>query len=162
MLFPLKDYKYKLPTYSDQGGFGYIRKYDIHTGIDLYCSENDEVYAMEDGNIINIEKFTGAWADSPWWNDTEAILIESKSGVILYGEIEVDDNIRNKKTVSKGELLGRIKPVLKKDKGIVPVNMLHLELYKKSTKKSVWWKLNEKRPNNLLDISIFMRVYFDN
>ena len=77
-------------------------------------------------------------------------------------EINEEGNIRNKKTVSKGELLGRIKPVLKKDKGIVPVNMLHLELYKKSTKKSVWWKLNEKRPNNLLDISIFMRVYFDN
>jgi hypothetical protein len=162
MIFPLKNYKHKLPTYIDQGGFGYIRKHDIHTGIDLYCSENDEVYAMEDGVIVNVEKFTGEWAGSPWWNNTEAILIEGKSGMILYGEIEVSDEIRYSKNVFKGDLLGKVNTVLKKDKGIYSPNMLHLEFYKKGTKESVWWLLNEQRPNNLLDISMLLRVYFEN
>jgi hypothetical protein len=159
MRFPLDNYLYKLPTPDEGGGFGHVRKYDIHTGVDLYCEENDFVYAMEDGNIVNIEKFTGEWAGSPWWNDTEAILIEGESGVILYGEIIVNDEIRNKNIIKEGELLGRIKTVLKKDKGKNPPNMLHIELYKKGTTESVWWKLNSQKPENLLDITNLLKKF---
>lgn len=152
MYFPLKNYKYKLPTTGDVGSFGYVRKYDIHTGVDLYCEENDAVYAIEDGEIVNIEKFTGEWCGSSWWNNTEAILISGNSGVILYGEIIIDESIRYKKEIKEGDLLGHITPVLKKDKGIVPMNMLHIELYTEGTTESVWWKLGEKKPNNLLNV----------
>lgn len=157
-MFPLKNYKFELPTHNDVGGFGFIRKFDIHTGVDLYCSENDEVFAIEDGYLVNIENFTGEWAGSPWWNNTEAILIEGKSGVILYGEITVEDEIRTKKSIKKGDLLGKIKTVLKKDKGLVPPNMLHIELYKAGTKESVWWNLNSEKPENLLNITDLLKI----
>ncbi len=160
MRFPLGNYHHKLPTSEEAGSFGYVRKFDIHTGVDLYCEEGDGVYAMEDGEILNIENFTGKWAGSPWWNDTEAILIEGESGVILYGELIVYDNIRNKKIVKEGDLLGIIKPVLKKDKGVVPsINMLHIELYKKNTIESVWWKLDSQKPENLLDITFILKKF---
>ena len=158
MRFPLNNYKYDLPNYNDVGGFGFKRKFDIHTGIDLYCEEYDPVYAIEDGIIINIEKFTGSEAGSPWWNNTEAILIEGESGVLLYGEIEVDSDIRFKKEVKEGELLGLIKKVLIKDKGLLPPNMLHIELYKHGTKESVWWYLNDEKPENLLDVYLLLKT----
>jgi hypothetical protein len=47
MTFPLKNYKYEIPTGNHFGAFGTTRKFDIHTGVDLYCNEGDEVFAME-------------------------------------------------------------------------------------------------------------------
>ena len=75
MKTPLK--KFTVPNYDSnkQGMFGATRKYDIHTGIDLYCEENDRVYSEVDGVVHKIHPFTGAIANSPWWNDTYAIMI---------------------------------------------------------------------------------------
>lgn len=153
MRFPLNNYKFEIPAENDPGGFGYIRKYDIHTGVDLYCENLDRVYAMEDGDVVAVEKFTGKWAGSPWWNNTEAVLIEGKSGVILYGEI-IYLYTENTKRFKEGDLIGVVKQVLKKDKGKNPLSMLHMELYKHGTKESVIWGHNdEDKPSNLLDIT---------
>ena len=111
----------------------------------------------ENGIVVNVEKFTGEWAGSPWWNNTESILIEGVSGVICYGEIEVSSTVRNRKYVFAGEILGRVIPVLKKDKGKNPMNMLHIELYKKGTKESVVWNLDEDKPDNLLDVTDILK-----
>ena len=62
---PLK--KYNLPNYLSQNYFGAKRKYDYHTGVDLFCEENEEVYSIYDGIIINVIEFTG-FSESPWWN----------------------------------------------------------------------------------------------
>ena len=52
-MFPLKRYNHKIPTpYQDPGGFGTKRKYDVHTGVDLYCEDGDDVYSIEDG-VVN-------------------------------------------------------------------------------------------------------------
>lgn len=61
MQFPIKD-KFSLPT--SEGVFGAKRKFDMHTGIDLYCTEQTPVYAIEDGIVIGVENFTGPNADS--------------------------------------------------------------------------------------------------
>ncbi len=162
MRFPFNTYEYVLPTHTEVGGFGYVRKYDIHTGVDLYCNEGQEVYAMESGLIVNIEKFTGEWAGSPWWNATESILIEGKSGVILYGELIVDDAVRNLLFVNEGTLLGRITPVLKTYKGITPCNMLHMELYTPGTRNSIVWNHNEQQASNLQDITPYLAYSLNN
>jgi murein DD-endopeptidase MepM/ murein hydrolase activator NlpD len=143
-MLPLK--QFQLPD--EQGQFGAVRKHDIHTGIDLYCEEGSEVFAIEDGIVISIENFTGEKAGSPWWSDTKAVLIESYSGVICYGEVEPLVNYGH--LIKAGELVGRVKRVLKQDKGR-PTSMLHLELYKHGTTKTVWWHLNENKPDELLD-----------
>jgi hypothetical protein len=157
MQFPFDSYHYQLPTHADQGGFGFVRKYDIHTGVDLYCNEGQEVYAMESGRIVNIEKFTGEWAGSPWWNATESILIEGKTGVILYGELIVNNNVRNLLFVDKGTLLGRITPVLKTYKGVTPINMLHMELYTHGVRNSIVWNHNTQQVSNLQDITPYLK-----
>ena len=85
-MFPLKNYNYEIPTICP-GSFGYKRKFDIHTGVDLYCNKGDQVFAIEDGEVVAIEWFTGEKVDMPWWNNTQAVAIKGKSGVINYGEI---------------------------------------------------------------------------
>jgi hypothetical protein len=112
------------------------------------------VFAVEDGEVISVENFTGPNADagregpSPWWNDTQAVLVKGKSGVVLYGELyphlEAGDRIM------AGTRVGFARTVIKKDKG-KPMCMLHLELYKPHTVESVWWPLGTEQPDNLLD-----------
>lgn len=141
-----------LPKEGDPGAFGAVRKHDIHTGVDIYCDADATVYAIERGVVVSVEMFTGQHADSPWWNDTWAILIRGDSGnVVCYGELEPANWIKEGCHVNHGELIGKIIPVLKKDKGVTPVNMLHFELYKPGTTKTVWWHHGDDRPEDLLD-----------
>jgi len=151
-MFPLKKYKYSIPIGDDLGAFGVCRKFDIHTGVDLYCEEGDEVFAIEDGEIISIKYFTGPSINMPWWNDTFAVGIKGKSGIINYGEIQPNPFLNVGDIIKQGELIGNVIPVLKKDKGKVPsINMLHLELYSEYDGDWIVWQLNTPQPPNLLN-----------
>jgi murein DD-endopeptidase MepM/ murein hydrolase activator NlpD len=150
MMFPIKNYKYEIPTGNALGAFGVIRKFDVHTGVDLYCQQGDEVVAMEDGIVVAVGFFTGPKVDMPWWNDTEAVAIKGKSGTINYGEVRAHVEVGD--IIKEGDLLGWVIPVLKKDKGKVPsINMLHLELYTEYDGEWAVWELNAFHPINLLD-----------
>jgi murein DD-endopeptidase MepM/ murein hydrolase activator NlpD len=152
MRFPLKQYNYEIPTGDHFGAFGTTRKFDMHTGVDMYCKEGDEVVAMEDGEVIAIEWFTGEPVDMPWWNDTKAIAIKGKSGTINYGEVLPHEDLKVGDKVTEGQLLGWVTPVLKKDKGKVPsTSMLHLELYTEYNGDWVLWEVGAPQPSNLLD-----------
>lgn len=136
----------------DVGMFGVKRKYDYHTGIDLYCELMTEVKAVEDGIVINIEDFTGPNANSPWWNSTQAILIEGASGVVVYGELE--PLVDKLEYVKGNQIIGLITtPVLKRFKNR-PTVMLHLELMKHGSTNTIIW-LNEK-PDTLLDPTSYL------
>lgn len=139
---------------SHAGMFAAIRKFDIHCGQDLYCNPNQVVIAVEPGEVVAIEEFTGEHANppSPWWNNTKAILVEGPSGVVVYGELKPLDSIKIGKKISQGQNLGHIVTVLKEDKG-TPMAMLHIELYKPGTRETVVWNLGEPQPDNLLDVS---------
>lgn len=141
---PLK----KINPISKEGDFGAIRKFDIHTGIDLYCNQNDDVYSIEDGTVIKVKPFTGKQAGSPWWNETEYVGILSKSGYIIYGEVK--SCVKEGAKVTAGQKIGQVETVLKKDKGR-PMNMLHLELYSKVVNDPYIWNLNEEKKPELLD-----------
>lgn len=147
----LKNYSLtmEIPMLPHPGAFGKIRKNHIHEGIDLYCEENEPVYAMESGLVVSITSFTGEIAGSPWWNDTWSIMIEGYSGVINYGEIEVDKEINIGQEIREGQLIGKVLRVLKSDKGR-PLSMLHLELYEKGVLMPVLgWELNCQKPAGL-------------
>lgn len=159
-VFPLTRFNLEsIPEKDHPGAFGSKRKFDTHTGVDLYCDENTSVLAVESGYVINIENFTGSKAESPWWNDTKAILIEGKSGVVLYGEIEPIVGLPIGDRVNGGQVIGKVKTVLKKDKGL-PMTMLHFELYKYGTIQSEWWR--EEKPDNLLDPTEKLKQAFKN
>jgi len=153
-MLPIKNIK--LPKSNEPGSFGAIRKFDIHTGVDLYCEYYTPVYAIEDGYIKRFGQFTGKSAGSPWWKDTDFILIQGKSGCILYGEIEREASLLKPmlgEFITAGTLLGYVIPVLKIDKGR-PMNMLHIELYSHDYDgDGVIWNLTESCPDQLWDIT---------
>ena len=130
------------------GRFAAVRRHDVHTGLDLYCEVGTKVLAVEDGTVVEIEEFTGPTAESPWWHETWAVLVQGASGVVVYGEVapavEVGD------FVPKGAEIGLVMAVLKKFKGR-PMVMLHLELMVPGARETVWWKPGEPQPVCLLD-----------
>lgn len=135
------------------GSFGAARKYDVHTGVDLHCRPGQIVVAVEDGVVSNVVWFTGQNADSPWWNDTRAVLVQGESGVVCYGEVA--ENVEVGQRVKAGDEIGKVVQVLKKDKGR-PTAMLHLELYTEC-KEPVWWRHGEEKPANLLDPTEYLK-----
>lgn len=147
MRFPLP-FKVEVLKPPHPGSFGAVRKFDIHTGIDLYCPEGTEVYAIEPGEVISVEDFTGPKAGYPWWFDTQAVLVRGAHGVLLYGEVTA--KVEAGAQVQEGQLLGTVKRVLRNDKG-KPLSMLHFELYSPETVKSGLWHLNTPQPKNLRD-----------
>lgn len=138
------------------GEFGAIRRHDIHTGIDLYCNDNQEVYSITDGIVTDIQQFTG-FDESPWWNDTYAIIINNGEIDILYGELNPVVKIGD--SVKAGQLIGNIIKVLKKDKGL-PMSMLHLEC-RTNFENHTLWLLDEPQPDNLLDPTLFIKSLYD-
>ena len=131
-----------IPVGNHPGAFGVQRKYSRHCGVDLYTSENAAVYAMEPGKIVGIEHFTGIQDGSPWWNNTDCLLIEGGSGkTVCYGEINIgciNPPLRVGQFVRRGQYIGNTTPVLKegKERPDIPGHsrtMLHIELYKNKT-----------------------------
>lgn len=157
--FPLKYFgaSYPIPKEQEQGSFGFKRKFDFHTGIDLYCSEGTEVVACEDGFIVNIEEFTGPNAGSPWWYPTKSVLVRGKTGVIVYGEIQPFPDLFINKKVYAGESIGNVLRVLKRNKGVTPTSMLHFEIMSSESKETIIWSLsNKERPRQLIDPRDFL------
>ncbi len=150
MKWPLKNLSVNIPDINSPAYFAFRRKYYHHEGIDLYCPLHQEVVAIESGTIVKIDKFTGEHAHPPTshWNNTWSILIQGSSGVIGYCELE--PFVKEGEQVTEGQSLGRIIPVLKKDKGN-GITMLHLEHYATGTAEHVTWLLNEPQPAQLLN-----------
>lgn len=144
---------------SSAGLFGAVRKHDVHTGVDLYCDPDQIVVAIEEGTVVKIENFTGenATPPTPWWNNTQAVMVEGPSGVIVYGEIKPLDSLKVGDKIKAGKILGRVVTVLKKDKGL-PMTMLHVELYKTGARETVVWNLGENQPDTLLDPTYLLDV----
>ena len=147
----LSDYKNQteIPLSPHPGSFGCVRRHHQHEGVDLYAQDGDEVYAIESGHIVKIFPFTGEHVGTNWWNNTWAIMIESQSGVLNYGEIIPLQDLTPGQWINSGEAIGHVRTVLTKDKGR-PMSMLHLELYAHGTKHAInAWNLNEMQPQSL-------------
>ena len=81
--------EYELPLPPHCGSFAYQRRFHTHEGVDFYAPDGTPVAALEDGIVVLIEDFTGPKVNQPWWNDTQALHIESGSQILVYGEITV-------------------------------------------------------------------------
>jgi len=158
--WPSRFKRAELPRGEHPGAFGAVRKFDVHTGVDLYTFEFTPVISVEDGVVVRVLQFTGKAVGSPWWRDTWAVLVEGPSGVVCYGEIHpfVIVGVR----VVAGSRIGSVKRVLDSEArsdipGHLPT-MLHLELYKTGTREPVEWRLGEPRPESLLDPTPYLRA----
>jgi len=152
MKWALKNLAPQIIPVGSVGDFGSRRSFYHHPGIDLYCEFGQEVQAMEDGIITNVEYFTGpnATPTSPWWNETWSIMIEGASGALGYCELKPLPHIIKGYQVKEGEIIATIIPVLKKDKGN-GTTMLHFEQYVPSTTDHVTWVLDTEKPPQLLN-----------
>ncbi len=157
----LKNYsnETEVPILPHPGAFSKIRKNHIHEGVDLYCENNDEVLAVECGEVMAIIPFTGEHVGSPWWNNTWSVLVKHEKFIINYGELKPLENLFVGKKINEGEVLGNVVTVLKKDKGR-PMSMLHLEMYSLDTKEPIKeWSLGSEKPKNLLDPTNMLLKY---
>lgn len=157
-IFPLEKFTPLIPSGEHPGAFGFKRKYDIHSGVDLYCNENDNVLAVEDGEVVAIEPFTGPKAGHPWWLDTMCVAISGETGLVNYGEIKPLETLKIGDKIKAGEKIGTVIPCLKegKERKDIPGHsrfMLHIELYKKGTKyfHKGWQYTDKEKPEELLD-----------
>lgn len=131
--FPLKTC-FGIPTYPHPGAFAYPRRGRKHTGIDLYTNQNEPVFAVEDGVVVNIEHFTGEWDNSPWWNNTDCVMVRGASGVVNYGEVIVNPWVKVGTRIGRGQAIAEVTRVIKEghDHYEIPgwrPTMLHVELY---------------------------------
>ncbi len=140
-----------------QSRFGAVRKHDIHAGVDIYCPEETIVFASEPGEVISVEQFTGRDVGSPWWNDTWAVVIKTETHYALYGEIL--PYVLLSPTIKAGQPIGAVIPVLKKDKGMNPLSMLHFEMYSELP-AAIVWNHNEQKPHNLINPTEYLLKLF--
>lgn len=146
-----------IPINHHPGAFGFNRRKNHHTGVDLYCKDGSTVYAVEDGTIVKIDVFTGPKAGHTWWEETYGIMIEGKSGVVNYGEVQCPDShcsfgVSVGDKVKKGMPFAKVKRVLFEDRLRPDIpghscSMLHLELYKHGTREFADWHDPQKNPN---------------
>jgi hypothetical protein len=118
------------------------------------------VFAVEGGKVVGVEAFTGPQDNSPWWNNTDALLVEGRSGVVCYGEVESKVKVGDK--VFRGESIAYVKQVLPngKEKPDIPghsLSMLHIELYKHGVRQaSKSWKLDQPMQDDMIDPTPFL------
>ena len=109
-----------------------------HVGIDLFCSENDPVVAIEDGKIV---------AFYPFYEGTNALLVAHDGYVVNYGEVAPNSLARlglavGSKVVSGQQIgtVGRLK-------------MLHFESYAPGVRANQRWFKGNPRPPALRNSS---------
>lgn len=148
---------------SPQGEFGFKRSYYYHQGIDLYVAGDREtkVRLAETGTVVAIEDFTGP-PDHPHWLYTQAVLVEGKSGVICYGEIEPLPGIKVGDEIIASTHIAYVRPVI--PEGLERPDifghsrwMLHFEWYTHGTRESVSWHHEDGYPLNLRNPSIMLQ-----
>jgi phosphopantothenoylcysteine decarboxylase len=140
-----------VPINHHPGAFGFHRRKNHHTGVDLYCENGSIVRAVEPGTVVHVGIFTGPKVGHPWWEETWGIMVEGPSGVVNYGEITPLDKIKVGYELNRGEDIGKVKRVLFEDKFRPDIpghstSMLHLELYKHGTRDFADWHDVSKNP----------------
>ena len=140
----------QVPFGSHVGAFGSRRRHDVHKGIDLYANVGSPVYAVEDGEVVDVCPFTGEIAGFPWWENTYGVYIEGKSGIVVYGEIAVYCGLKIGDKIKSGDNIGTVLRVLKRDNGR-PLSMLHIELHKHGHIHTTQWEIGQKQPEGVLN-----------
>jgi phosphopantothenoylcysteine decarboxylase len=155
-----------IPVDLHPGSFGFKRSYYYHTGVDLYCEDGAGVHAVEAGEVVNIEDFTGPSLGQPHWEETRSVLVRGSSGTVVYGEIIPANNFQVGSLVRKGQWIGNVKRVLPLDKARPDIpghstSMLHLELYKPHITESISWRHNDVKSEDLINPTEYLLAAFD-
>jgi len=100
-----------LPASGRPGSFWENRGDRFHCGVDIYAPFGSKVWAVDDGFVVKTELFT-LQRLIDYWNDTYAVTIEHKGGLIVrYAEM-CDIVPKTGASVAKGECIGLVGQVL--------------------------------------------------
>lgn len=158
-----------LPMFDEPGAFGAERKYDRHEGVDIYCRYGSEVYAVEDGEVVDSYQYTGTKETGEWWNPTWCLKVKGHSGIVTYGELQMPDELKNGfkyheigTNIKAGQLIGYVGKVLPDTKIRYDIRhhnncMLHMELRTENCHLD-GWELGSDRNKNLLDPSPYLHL----
>ena len=166
--WPIRNCKEKvLRKAGSSGGFWEDRKDRFHCGHDIYTPEGSDVFAVQNGEVLEIGISTSPEFIN-YWNITQYIVIKLKEELLcIYAELgEVFVNAGD--IVKTGDLIGKVGLVINRNrvnsdspdyiKKIVEDNhnsMLHFELCKTSLLKhhnylgGNWF--GKEKPDSLLD-----------
>lgn len=109
-----------------------------HVGIDLFCSENDPVVAIEDGKIV---------AFYPFYEGTNALLVAHDGYVVNYGEVAPNSLARLGLAVGSNVVSGQQIGTVGR------LKMLHFESYAPGVKANQRWFKGTARPKALRNSS---------
>lgn len=140
-----------IPINHHPGAFGFHRRKNHHTGVDLYTQDGEPVLAVEGGTVVKIDYFTGPKVGHEWWEETWGVMVEGPSGVVNYGEVTPVSSLRVGDRINRRTCIGHVKRVLFEDKFRPDIpghstSMLHLELYKHGTREFADWHDPQKNP----------------
>ena len=102
---------------------------ELNAGVNLYCAENEAVYAIESGEVVKVEK--------------NAVFIESYSGVIYYAKIKLLNNIVFGASIKSGQALGNVVKSQNPN--------LFIGLYKHEIKTVIHWSKALVQPLELIN-----------
>lgn len=158
--------KYLLPIGDHPGCFGYRRKREVHSGIDLYCVSGTEVFSLLAGQVVYVGPYTGLSMGSPWWKDTDCVIVKSNGIHIVYGELRPEARLARGQRVEIGQFLGWVSSVTEARPTILghTGSMLHLEYWRGQETKVVLdqalapivWPLCDFRPAGLVDPTVLI------
>lgn len=129
-----------------------------HSAVDIHCPDGSRVVATEDCSVVRVWEFTGP-PDTPHYRHTWAINVRNGDGTIaVYGELR-KPRLRVGQKIKAGHTIGYIAQIeYERDQSVKKLRcMLHFELYKKGTRKTVdWWPRNRKKPVGLLNPTSYL------
>ena len=138
------------------GAFGEPRKKHMHEGLDLYAPWSTPVLAVEDGAVVAVTPLRGGTTRDDYWRDMEAVLVEGKSGLVVYSEFAPLKTLKPAQMVKAGEQVGTLypegytfRPTAKDGHGTHA--FMHLELHTTGTRLPSAWQLGKPQPKTLLD-----------
>ncbi|ODT07065.1 MAG: hypothetical protein ABS58_08665 [Mesorhizobium sp. SCN 65-20] len=112
-----------------------------HVGVDLFCSEGDEVVSMADGEIVAFFRF---YTRQTTGEETYALLVDHGDLVVNYGEVKADSprryGWRVGDRVRAGQKIARVSGTA----------MIHFETYTGETRITHKWMQNQANPPAVL------------
>jgi hypothetical protein len=134
-----------VPKIHSPEDFGYPTFKGYSSGIDLCCSENTQVQAIEAGIVLNIKEYSGKNSNNPWWNSTKSVFVEGESGVIVYSGISPQQSIYIGGFISEGEIVGIVKALFSNKV------MLNVQNYKMGNSEFIHWMKKQEQPEELIN-----------
>lgn len=100
-----------IPADGESGCFWEDRKDRHHCGIDLYAEKGTPVFAIEEGEVVEIEIMTSP-SMIEYWNKTYHIILRGNSGIYYkYGEMDMTIPEKGSR-VKKYDRIGEVGQVL--------------------------------------------------